>query len=144
MTTRFADLEPGDVYDCGTISVTREEILTFAHRFDPLPIHVDAAAAEDGPFGEIVASGIHTFGLSQVPAVETLFGDSDLIASLGISDMTFARPVYAGDELHVTVEVLDRRVSEGNARRGVISTLRTAETDNGVVLELTNNTLWRR
>ena len=44
----FDDLSIGQRFDFGTLEMTREEILDFAHRYDPQPFHVDAEAAR-GP-----------------------------------------------------------------------------------------------
>jgi acyl dehydratase len=35
----WEDLQPGDVRDLGTISPSREDIVTFARQFDPQPFH---------------------------------------------------------------------------------------------------------
>jgi acyl dehydratase len=40
----FEDLTVGDRTDCGTLEVTRDEMLEFAERDDPEPFHVDQDA----------------------------------------------------------------------------------------------------
>lgn len=42
----FEDIEVGERHDCGSVTVDREEMLEFAERYDPQPIHVDLEAAE--------------------------------------------------------------------------------------------------
>ena len=56
----FEDLKPGDSFTSESVLVTEEEILEFARRYDPQPIHTDAARAASGPFGGLIASGIQT------------------------------------------------------------------------------------
>jgi acyl dehydratase len=56
----FDDLSVGQEFHFGTMVMPLEEMLDFAHRFDPQPFHVDEARAKAGPFGGIIASGIHT------------------------------------------------------------------------------------
>jgi acyl dehydratase len=54
-------LSPGQSFDLGRFVLTRAEVLDFARRFDPQPFHLDEAAARDSIFGQLVASGLHTF-----------------------------------------------------------------------------------
>jgi acyl dehydratase len=92
----FADVTVGETIDCGTASVTAEEIVAFAEAHDPLGIHVDPDAAADSPFGGLVASGIHTFALTQPPVVEHFYADSGLIAAGHIEEVRFPAPVRPG------------------------------------------------
>ena len=59
----FDDYLPGASYDCGSVSVSEAEIISFATQFDPQPFHVDPEAAARGPFGGLIASGWHTAAL---------------------------------------------------------------------------------
>ena len=45
----FEDFVPGTVYEFGHMEVTEAEIIDFARRFDPQPMHVDAQAADARP-----------------------------------------------------------------------------------------------
>ena len=56
----WEDFHVGDEAVHGSHEITEEEILAFAHEYDPQPIHVDAAAAAAGPFGGLIASGWQT------------------------------------------------------------------------------------
>ncbi|WP_436345926.1 MaoC/PaaZ C-terminal domain-containing protein [Natronorubrum sp. FCH18a] len=64
MTRYYEDLAVGDVYETGSYTVTKEEIVDFAEQFDLKPFHVDEEAAAESIFGELVASGLHTLCLS--------------------------------------------------------------------------------
>src|SRR5256886_13269584 len=57
-TTLFRSV--GDSVEMGRHSFSAQEIVDFSRRFDPQPFHVDAAAAETGFFGGLIASGWHT------------------------------------------------------------------------------------
>lgn len=139
----FADVTVGETIDCGTGSVTAEEIVEFGERFDPLPIHTDPEAAADSPFGGLIASGIHTFALTQPPVVEGFYADSDLVAAGHIEAFRLPTPVRPGDTLEVTLEVRDKR-DAGRSDRGVVVTRRTATVDGETVLSLRNRTVWER
>ena len=140
----FDDVIPGERIDCGTTTVTREEIASFAAEYDPLAIHVDPEAAAESPFDGLVASGVHTFGLTQPLVVERFYGDSDMIAAGQIEDFRFPAPVRPGDTLRVTLEIEAKRVSETSPDRGVVTANRTATVDGDRVLSLRNHTIWRR
>lgn len=145
MTHRtFEDVTVGETVDCGTATVTREEITSFAEEYDPLAIHVDPAAAAESPFGGLIASGIHTFGLTQPLVVDHFYGDSDLIAAGHVEDLRFPAPVRPGAALRVTLEIEDKRPSASDERRGVVTARRTATVGDDLVLSLRNHTIWRR
>lgn len=140
--TTFDDVTVGETIDCGTTTVTGEEITSFAETFDPLPIHVDPDAAADSPFGGLIASGIHTFALTQRRVVESFYGDSDLVAANHLEDLELPAPVRPDDTLRVELEILDGEVSETG--RGVVRTRRTARVDDELVFDMRNRTVWAR
>ena len=140
----FAGVTVGESIDHGTVTVDREEILGFGGRYDPLAIHTDPAAAAESPFGGIVASGIHTFALTQPPVVEAVHGDSDVIAAGHVESLRFPAPVRSDGTLAVELEILDERPSAGNDARGVVTARRTATVGDEVVLEMRNETVWAR
>ena len=45
----FEDYHVGMIDEFGDIAVTAEEIVEFARRYDPQPMHVDSEAAARGP-----------------------------------------------------------------------------------------------
>src|SRR6516165_2255645 len=59
----FEDYPVGAVYTGGPITVSEQDILDFACRYDPQPMHVDKTSAEAGPFAGLIASGWHTGSL---------------------------------------------------------------------------------
>lgn len=138
----FDDVTVGETIDCGTNSASREDILAFGREFDPLPMHADSEAAADSPFGGLIASGIHTFALTQPCVVEHFYGDSDLVAAKHIRDVRLPAPVRPGDTLHVELEILDKEVAENG--RGIVTSRRRATVDGDLVFEMRNQTVWER
>ena len=51
------------VFTGGPIAVSEADILDFARRYDPQPMHIDKDAAEHGRYGGLIASGWHTGAL---------------------------------------------------------------------------------
>ena len=46
----FEDYIPGSVIEGGCVTLSEDDVLDFARRFDPQYIHTDPRAAADGPF----------------------------------------------------------------------------------------------
>ena len=60
----FEDYLPGTVRELGGIVIQEADMIDFARRFDPQPIHIDPDAAGQSVFGGLIASGWHTVGLA--------------------------------------------------------------------------------
>jgi acyl dehydratase len=120
VTRYFEDFAPGDVFELGTRTVTRDEIVAFAREFDPQPLHVDEAAAADGPFDGLIASGWHTGALWMRMYVDAVVGDSVSMGSPGIEELRWLHPVRPGDTLSGRLTVLETTPSERHADRGTV------------------------
>lgn len=99
------DLSIGDWIEPGPWTVGADEIIEFAQRWDPLPIHVDPAAAAQGPFTSLVASGIHTLAIYQRLVAIEYTSRLDVVAGKGIDRMRLPRPVRPGARLVVRNEI---------------------------------------
>jgi acyl dehydratase len=107
MTLYFEDFEVGAAQVAGSRTVSREEILEFARKFDPQPFHVDEEAARRSPFGGLIASGWHTAAICHGILVEGfLKGESGSLGSPGVDELRWLKPVRPGDTLTVHIEVL--------------------------------------
>jgi acyl dehydratase len=118
----FEDYQAGAVCEYGYASVTEEEIIAFARRFDPQSFHVDPQLATAGPFGGLVASGWHTTGIFM-----RLFADHYLsrVASLGspgVDELRWANPVRSGDVLRLRTTITGTRRSRSKPDRGIVHT----------------------
>ena len=114
------DLAVGRKFVTGSTTLTLEGCKAFASEFDPQPFHLDEAAARDSVFGRIAASGWYTAALSMRLLVEGEMTIAGGLIGLG-GEMTWPRPTYPGDTLHVETEVLAIRVSQSKPDRGVVT-----------------------
>jgi len=105
----FEDYEAGRVYEFGTTSVSEQDIIDFARRFDPQDFHIDPVKAASGPFGGIIASGWHTISLAMRLYVDHYLSH---VASLGSPE---ARPSRQARSRHRSGA---RRGDKSNKRRG--------------------------
>jgi acyl dehydratase len=118
----FEDYPEGAVYEFGNIAVDAAEIIAFARRYDPQSMHVDPAAAAEGPFGGLIASGWHTAALMMRLFAEHFLSQVASLASPGIDELRWLRPVRPGDVLRIRVHVLEARPSRAQPDRGVLRT----------------------
>ena len=118
----FEDYLPGAVYEYGYLTVTEAEILDFARRFDPQPIHIDPGFAAAGPFGGLIASGWHTASLMMRLFVDHYLSRVASLASPGIDELRWPAPVRPGDRLRLRTTIVEARPSRSRADRGLVRT----------------------
>ncbi|MBM7598465.1 acyl dehydratase [Virgibacillus halotolerans] len=99
----------GDVFETKSHKLTKEDIVRFAGEFDPQYMHLDEGKANQGRFNGIIASGIHTLAISFKLWVEEGEYGADVIAGTRMNNIKFIKPVYPDDELHIIVEVIDKK-----------------------------------
>ncbi|ADB62674.1 MaoC domain protein dehydratase (plasmid) [Haloterrigena turkmenica DSM 5511] len=139
MPKYYEDLEPGATRTCGSRTLTRDEIVEFAERFDPQPFHVDEAAAQRSIFGGIVASGLHTMCASMRLYTDDFLDDIALVAGRGLDEVRFPNAVYPGDTLSVRIEGLEKSPSPSDPSWGEADvSLTTVTRDGETVLSLSN------
>jgi acyl dehydratase len=114
----YEDMNPGDSMTSTSVTVDRDEMVDFATRWDPLPIHVDEQAAQAAA-GGLTAPGLFVLALKQ--RLVHRLPDQAVIASVGYDDVRFHEPVRPNDTLHLHCQWLDRRESESKPDRGVVT-----------------------
>jgi acyl dehydratase len=114
------DYRPGATYRFGTIGVTEAEILDFGRRYDPQPIHIDLDFANAGPFGGLIASGWQTSALMMRLLADHYLPTRASLASPGVDELRWLKPLRPGDELSIRVTVLEARRSRSKPDRGVV------------------------
>ena len=119
----FEDYVPGLVVDCGAFSLDEGEIIAFAKEYDPQPFHIDPVAAEDGPFGGLIASGWQTTSKLMRLLVEHFVSPESGLGAVGVDEIRWPRPVRPGDTLHARATVLEARRSNSKPDRGIVRSL---------------------
>jgi acyl dehydratase len=116
----FEDLTPGRVIDLGTTVVDGEEMVAFARRFDPQPFHIDEAAGRSSLFGRLAASGWFTAALWMRLYVDQVLNRATSLGSPGGDEISWPAPVFAGDELRASMEILEARRSRSRPGLGLV------------------------
>ena len=125
----FEDYHVGMVDEFGEITVTADEIVEFATRYDPQPMHTTAK--------ELIASGWHTASMVMRLFVEHYLSQVATLPSPGLDELRWLRPVRPGDVLRVRVTVTEARRSRSKPDRGLLRTfLEAVNQDNEVVMTM--------
>lgn len=101
-----------------TLEVTSERVQLYAEiTGDRNPLHFDEAFAAQTKFGRLVAHGGITTGILHALVAEDMPGPGSVFLS---QDWKFTAPVYIGDTITATAEVLSVHESKPVCRLGVV------------------------
>ena len=114
------DLKQGQRFDTASVTVTESDIVAFARQFDPQYYHVDPEAAKASAFGGLIASGFHTLSLSMRLFFDLKLWPEAVIASPGMENVKWLKPMRPGDTIRAAAEVVDVKVSTTKPDRGVV------------------------
>jgi len=142
----YEDIQVGAVTEYGSYEVTREEMIDFASKYDPQPFHLSDEAASQTHFGRLSASGWHTCAMANgVIARNVIKQKRASLGSPGVDDLRWLKPVFSGDKLSVSGEILEKRPLESRPTIGIFKARATVTNQNDeVVLYFVANILIRR
>lgn len=102
-------------------TVTETDNLLFSTMtHNPQPLHIDAEAARASEFGQILVNGTFTFSLMIGLSVgETTLGT--LVANLGYDKLVMPKPVFIGDTMRATSDIVERRDSKSRPDAGLVT-----------------------
>lgn len=113
------DMQPGQVFGSGTVTVDADMIRRFAAEYDPQPFHLDDAAAQGTMFRGLAASGWHTSALTMRLLVDGGLPIASGVIGAGMDELRWPTPVRPGDVLRLRSEVLEVRPSQSRPDRGM-------------------------
>src|SRR3954471_8860365 len=118
----FEDFEIGHVL-CHrlTRTVTQMDNMLFSNMtLNPQPLHIDAHfCATETEWGRPLMNSMFTLGLMiGISVNDTTLGTT--IGNLGMTEVKFPKPVFHGDTLHVTTEVVSRRETRSRPDAGIV------------------------
>ncbi len=116
----WEDFAVGSVHEFGGMTVSRDEIVDFARRFDPQPFHLDEAAGAKTHFGGLVASGWHTASLAMRMIWDGYLHRAASMGSPGIDKLRWTAPVRPGDTLRLRMTVIGARPMRSKPHLGLM------------------------
>lgn len=133
----FDDIPDDYAAVVGTWQLTADDIVAFARIWDPQPVHVDAEAAAQSPFGGLVASSAHLFAICT-----RLFFDHDdhiaVFAMLGKDKLRLPNPARAGTTLTYATRCVSKAASRSRPNVGIV-TLEDMVTDDADAVVLSQD-----
>jgi acyl dehydratase len=128
--------EPGEVIRHRlTRTVTQMDNMLFSNMtLNPQPLHIDADfCARETEWGKPLMNSLFTLGLMiGISVNDTTVGTT--IANLGMSDVKFPAPLFEGDTVSCTTEVLSVRESRSRPDAGIVEFLHRAYRQDGTMV----------
>ena len=121
-------------------TVTEHNNLSFSlMTHNPQPLHIDAHFAAQTEFGKPLFNSMYTLAiLVGMSVYDTTLGTT--LGNLAMNDITFPRPVFAGDTLRAHTKVLSTRPSKSRPGQGIIELEHTATNQNGEIVAICRRT----
>lgn len=132
----FEDFIVGETIRHGlTRTVTQMDNMLFSNMtLNPQPLHIDAHfCATETEWGKPLVNSLFTLGLM----IGISVGDTTVattIGNLGMSEVKFPAPVFEGDTIHVTTEIVAKRESRSRPDAGIVDFHHHAYKQDGVLV----------
>jgi len=143
----FDDFVPGQVVEHRlSRTVTQMDNMLFSNMtLNPQPLHIDRHFCEqETEWGKPLMNSLFTLGLMIGISVNDLTVGTT-IANLGMTDVKFPHPLFEGDTVHVSTEVIGKRQSNSRPNAGIVEFLHRAyNQDNTLVAECRRQAFMRK
>jgi acyl dehydratase len=115
-------------------TVTEADNINFSLlTMNPQPLHIDAHFSAQTEWGKPLFNSLITLAIMIGMSVQdTTLGTT--IGNLGMSDVTFPKPVFNGDTLRSRTKVISKRESKSRPGAGLVEFEHTCLNQDGVVV----------
>ena len=135
----FEDVQIGQRFETGSVTIDEDEIVRFGRRYARLPYHTDAEAAARTAFGGLVAPGYMTAALTFGLFTDTGIFRASGMGSPGVDELRWRKPVRPGDTLRVVAEIVELSPARSPGGRDAVRIrYRTFNQRDEVVMTLTS------
>lgn len=131
----FEELTEGRVIDAEwTRTVTEaDNVLFCSMTMNVQKLHLDAEFARETEFGRPLVNSLYTLGLMVGMSVHNLTMGTT-IANLGMTEVAFPAPVFAGDTVATRTTVVARRESRSRPDCGIVTFRHEAMNQKGALV----------
>ncbi|AWT60918.1 MAG: hypothetical protein DF168_02143 [Candidatus Moanabacter tarae] len=120
MILYFEDFYVGREFQSVQRRVEVQEILEFAHQYDPQSFHTGKEGNTPSIFDSIIASGWHTSAISMRLMADSFILNSTCLGSPGIDYIRWPNPMRPGDKVALVAKVTEARRSKSKPDRGIV------------------------
>lgn len=103
----------------GRTATEADNVLFTTLTMNTQALHLDAAFAESTQFGQRLMNSMWTLS-TMVGASVAQLTMGTLVAQLGLGEIRFPAPLFAGDTLYTESTVLEKRLSESRPGQGIV------------------------
>ena len=117
----FDEFAQGQEFDHAlSRTVTEHDNISFSlMTLNPQPLHIDAHFAAQTEFGRPLFNSMYTLAIMiGMTVYDTTMGTT--VGNLGMTDVRFPKPVFAGDTLRAHTKVLSTRPSKSRPGQGIV------------------------
>ncbi len=127
----YEDFEVGDTYEHrpGKTVLESDNHLFTLLTLNTHPLHFDREYGAATEFGQNLVVSTYTLALLIGMSVSDL--SQKTIANLGMDEVKFTAPVFAGDTLYAESEVLAKRLSASRKGQGIVEVRTTGKNQRG-------------
>ncbi|MBF9194858.1 MaoC family dehydratase [Microvirga terrestris] len=118
-----------------TRTVTQMDNMLFSNMtLNPQPLHIDAHfCATETEWGKPLMNSLFTLGLLiGISVNDTTVGTT--IANLGMTDVKFPAPLFEGDTINATTEIVAKRESKSRSDAGIVEFIHRAYKQDGTLV----------
>jgi acyl dehydratase len=118
----FEDFVAGEVVEHRySRTVTQMDNMLFSNMtLNPQPLHIDRHFCEqETEWGQPLMNSLFTLGLMIGMSVSDLTVGTT-IANLGMTEVKFPHPLFEGDTVHATTEIIGKRESKSRPGAGIV------------------------
>ncbi|AKV87891.1 dehydratase [Microbacterium sp. CGR1] len=125
----------------GRTATEADNVLFTTLTMNTQALHLDAAFADgQQPFGVRLINSMWTLS-TMVGASVAQLTQGTLVAQLGLGEIAFPHPLFAGDTLYTESVVVDKRLSTSRAGQGIVTIAHTGRNQDGTVVATATRTV---
>jgi len=125
----------------GRTATEADNVLFTTLTMNTQALHLDAAFADgQQPFGARLINSMWTLS-TMVGASVAQLTQGTLVAQLGLGEIAFPHPLFAGDTLYTESVVVDKRLSTSRAGQGIVTIAHTGRNQDGTVVATATRTV---
>ncbi|MFB7250830.1 MaoC family dehydratase [Microbacterium sp. NPDC056234] len=134
------DLDATYLHRPGRTATEADNVLFTTLTMNTQALHLDAAYAATQEFGRPLMNSMWTLSTMVGSSVAQLT-QGTLVAQLGLGDIRFPRPLFAGDTLYTESVVTDKRLSSSRPGQGICTIAHTGRNQEDEVVATATRTV---